>query len=38
MPILFGHREAKSGIPAALADAGLNVAPTQLPAGEELRA
>jgi DNA excision repair protein ERCC-4 len=33
-PLLFDHREAKSGIPAALAAAGLDVAPAQLPAGD----
>lgn len=33
-PLLFDHREAKSGIPAALAAAGIDVAPAQLPAGD----
>jgi DNA excision repair protein ERCC-4 len=33
-PILFDHREAKSGIPGALAAAGLEVRPAQLPAGD----
>ncbi len=32
--MLFDHREAKSGIPAALAAAGVAVAPGQLPAGD----
>jgi DNA excision repair protein ERCC-4 len=32
--ILFDHREAKSGIPDALAAAGLSVRPMQLPAGD----
>jgi ERCC4-type nuclease len=32
--VLFDHREAKSGIPAALAAAGLTVTPAQLPAGD----
>jgi DNA excision repair protein ERCC-4 len=33
-PLLFDHREAKSGIPAALIAAGVDVAPAQLPAGD----
>src|SRR3954453_10399099 len=33
-PVLFDHRELKSGIPAALAAAGVDVAPAQLPAGD----
>jgi ERCC4-type nuclease len=32
--VLFDHREAKSGIPATLAAAGIDVAPVQLPAGD----
>jgi len=32
--ILFDHREEKSGIPAALAAAGLSVVPARLPAGD----
>ena len=37
-PSLFDHREAKSGIPAALAAPGIDVAPAQLPAGDLERA
>jgi len=33
-PVLFDHREAKSGIPAALATAGVAVEPAQLPVGD----
>jgi ERCC4-type nuclease len=33
-PVLFDHREIKSGIPAALSAAGVAVAPGQLPAGD----
>jgi ERCC4-type nuclease len=33
-PVLFDHREVKSGIPALLAAAGIDVAPAQLPAGD----
>jgi len=33
-PVLFDHRETKSGIPAALAAAGVDLAPSQLPAGD----
>jgi DNA excision repair protein ERCC-4 len=34
--ILFDHREARSGIPAALEAAGIAVAPERLPAGDYL--
>lgn len=33
-PVLFDHREAKSGIPEMLEDAGVRVAARQLPAGD----
>jgi DNA excision repair protein ERCC-4 len=33
-PLLFDHRDAKSGLPAALAVAAVNVAPAQLPADD----
>src|SRR4051794_67243 len=34
LPVLYDHREARSGIPEALARAGIAVAPDQLPAGD----
>lgn len=33
-PILYDHREAKSGVPAMLEDAGIGADPRQLPAGD----
>src|SRR3954454_3755402 len=34
LPVLYDHREARSGIPVALARSGIAVAPDQLPAGD----
>jgi DNA excision repair protein ERCC-4 len=33
-PVLYDHRESKSGVPAALERAGVPVAPAQLPVGD----